>query len=456
MLGSGSFATVYGGSYVFPVHGATSVAIKVFHGTAGDRPGRGEAAAITELMASTRVSVNAHLVQMFGAARLPTHGLCLVMELIVGQSLRIVLDDTAEVLSWELRFRWLYEIAQGMDAMHQHKPIPVLHRDLKASNVLLDSLDVCVAHARIADFGVAKAMDTLIVDTYSRGAMEWTAPETLNGIVSFSSDVYSVSILIYEVLTRAVPFHGTSSAAKSKLISMQREASAFEYDEDIFEDEGIDEEVQRARWIKKRAKTSNRRRPDLELLSADCPPLLVALMHDCWLDEAADRPTFASIVARLAPLATNSGGGGKGGGGGGGGGAKIQQQQAPKVSVYTICSDVLFQATTKLSDEGLSMEKATEIFKNDLVSAMESLFKAIVMQHNLKMPANKAPGLGTYYRTIRVEGVFDKAVVEALDKFCNQRNQVVHEEAAYSVAKIRQAALTCTNALEALKRVYAM
>ena len=461
VLGSGSFATVYGGSYVFPVHGATSVAIKVFHGTAGDRPGRGKAAAITELMASTRVSVNAHLVQMYGAARLPLHGVCLVMERIVGQSLRIVLDTTAEVLPWELRSRWLQEIAQGMNAMHQHKPTPVLHRDLKASNVLLDSLDVVVSCAKIADFGVAKAMDKLVVDTYSRGARDWSAPEALRGgKMSFPVDVYSYGVVTFEVLTRMLPFADKSDREKHRIEVLQMECAQFEYDEDIFEDEAIDEKQQRIRWTRKRDKSFHKRRPDLTLLSADCPTPLVVVMQECWLDESAERPTFANIVARLALLASNS----NGGGGNGGGGSGAKKQRAPKVSIYSLCADEFQKANVGLAEEGLSREKASEIFMKGLVGTLERLFKEVVGQHKLSMPAGKAPGLGTYYRTIRDGksssggvGVFDDhGIVPAMDKLCSHRNQVVHEDVQHSVATIRQHALTCGKVLDALKAVYAM
>lgn len=451
MLGAGSFGTVLGGTYTFSVHGATPVAIKVFQGTAGDRVGQNEARVLAELMASTRVSVHPYLVQMYGAVRVPKNGLCLVMERIAGQSLRVVLDATAEQLPWGLRIRWLHEVAQGMEAMHRHKPHPVLHRDLKASNVLLDSGDVAAAHAKIADFGVARAIDELVVDTYSRGAMEWTAPETLDGRVSFPSDVYSYGILVYEVLTRAMPFHTKSGAEKNKLVSLQRDSAQFEYSEDDFEYEGMDRDKQHAMWARKRERTFTKRRPDMELLSKDSPAALAALMQECWSDEASERPTFGTVVDRLGTI-TNGGAIGTGGGGGHPGGG--QKQPAPKVTVFTICFDVLQKATTKLADDGLSMEKATEIFKTDLVGALEALFKTVAVKRSLKMPANKAPGLGTYYRMIRDEGVFDKPTIDALDKFCHQRNQVVHDEAAYAVPKIRQAAVTCLDALEVLQNAY--
>lgn len=455
VLGSGSFATVIGGTYAFPVHGATPVAIKVFHGTAGGHVTTGEAAALTELMTSTRVSVNPHLVQMYGAARLPGHGLCLVMERIAGQSLRIVLDAKAVALPWDLRIRWLFEIAQGMQAMHEHKPTPVLHRDLKASNVLLDSANVGVAHAKIADFGVAKAIDTLVVDTYSRGASEWSAPEALDGQVSFPIDVYSYGVLTFEVVSRLAPYSNISSKDKMKIVSLQIDCAKFEYDEDIFEDEDADEDLQRNRWEKKRAKTFIKRRPDLTLLNKDSPKEIVGLMKACWLDDAADRPSFAEVVSTLAPLALLSSSARMIGGDGGGGSKK---QSVPRLSIYSISSDVFQKASDALAGEGLSREKAAEIFKNELAGTLERLFKAVVVQHRLPMPAQKAAGLGTYYRTLKDGPAFvgDATIVPAMDKFCSQRNQVVHEDVLPNVATICEHALTCSKVLRLLSNVYPM
>ena len=455
VLGCGSFATVIGGTYNFPVHGDVPVAIKVFHGTAGDRVGRGEAAALTELVASTRVSVNQHLVQMYGAARLHTHGLCLVMEKITGQSMRVVLDETAEILSWGLRIRWLYEIAQGMDVMHQQKPNPVLHRDLKASNVLLDSINVRHARAKIADFGVAKAIDTLVVDTYSRGSREWSAPEALLGFMSFPTDVYSYGIVIFEVLTRLLPFSNKSSGEKTRMEVLQVECAKFEYDAEVYNEEGVDEEQQRARWARKRARTLKKRRPDLDLVGGECPADAVVMMQECWRDEPADRPLFTHIVATFAP-------GGNSGGGGSNPGTDAKKEPAPQLSIYTICGDELRKASVELAEDGLSRERASEIFTRSLAGTLEKLFKAIVTQHKLPMPAGKAPGLGTYYRVLRdVQGsgsdaVFVASSVQAMDKLCSQRNQVVHEDAQYSVPTIRQHALTCIKVLDAVQRVYAM
>ena len=450
-LGSGSFANVLAGVYTFPPHGPTPVAVKVFHGTAGGRVKDTEAAALRELMASTRVSENVNLVQMYGAARLKDLGLCLVMERIAGKSLRDVLDDAVGVqLPMLLRTRWLFEIAQGMQAMHEHKPKPVLHRDLKASNVLLDATDVSVAHAKIADFGVAKAIDTLIFETYSRGAREWTAPETLNGVVSFPTDVYSFGILTFEVLTRDRPFSEKSGAEKDKLISKQRDSAVFEYDSD---DDAYDEGEQRSNWNRKRAKTFVKRRPKMDQISKKCPEVIVTLMQQCWADDPEERPPFANVVATLTPLASSNINSGSSGAGG------AKKQMAPKANIYTIYGDVFRKAAITLGEDGVGIEKASEIFKKELAESLELVFKEIISKNKMVLPAGKSPGLGTYYRTLRdakVGGsrVFDGDTARALDKFCQQRNQVMHEGLHPSVPIIRQHAITCESVLSLLESRY--
>ena len=137
------------------------------------------------------------------------------------------------------------------------------------------------------------------------------------------------------------------------------------------------------------------------------------------------------------------------------------------MNIFTICSDVFQKATAELAVEGLTRESASEIFTKRLAGSLERLFKEVVVQHKLTTPAGKAPGLGTYYRTIRDakggsgscsgSGVFDEhGIVQAMDKFCSHRNSVVHEDVQHAVPTIRQHALTCGKVLDALKIAYAM
>jgi serine/threonine protein kinase len=79
-----------------------------------------------------------------------------------GGSLRQALDRAhlgGITLPWNMRAKWLMEIASGMAQMHDLLPTSIIHRDLKAANVLLSATDLDKAVAKVGDFGVAMAME---------------------------------------------------------------------------------------------------------------------------------------------------------------------------------------------------------------------------------------------------------------------------------------------------------
>ena len=116
-LGSGSFADVYRGEYRFPGRKEpVSVAFKVFRG-GKHIPKDLRAQTRTEAELGARLH-HPNLVQLFGVVERDDIGMALVMELCEGDSLRQALDDTAQALSWELRTRWLLQIAEGMVELH--------------------------------------------------------------------------------------------------------------------------------------------------------------------------------------------------------------------------------------------------------------------------------------------------------------------------------------------------
>ena len=116
-LGSGSFADVYRGEYRFPGRKEpVSVAFKVFRGGKHiPKDLRAKTRAEAELGARLH---HPNLVQLFGVVERDDIGMALVMELCEGDSLRHALDDAAQTLSWELRTRWLLQIAEGMAELH--------------------------------------------------------------------------------------------------------------------------------------------------------------------------------------------------------------------------------------------------------------------------------------------------------------------------------------------------
>ena len=117
LLGSGSFADVYRGEYQFPGRREpVPVAFKVFRGGKHiPKDLRAKTRAEAELGARLH---HPNLVQLFGVVERDDIGMALVMELCEGDSLRQALDDAAQMLSWELRTRWLLQIAEGMAELH--------------------------------------------------------------------------------------------------------------------------------------------------------------------------------------------------------------------------------------------------------------------------------------------------------------------------------------------------
>ena len=260
VLGSGSFADVRSGTYRFRAQGqATDVAYKIFRG------GQNLSASMRETI-EKEVAVGVRLnhpclVRMIGIIHSIQHGPCLVLELCQGGSLRAALDrarDGELSLPWKLRVQWLEQIARGMAELHSLLPSSIIHRDLKAANVLLSSADLPRAVAKVTDFGVATFVQTVRATVSGGGAtgtLAWMAPETFDGKYSEKSDVFAFAVLCYEVMSRALPHAGKSAAEVSKLVMQQFKVSK------ALEKKGVSREEQLDEWLEENPLGA--RRPDL-------------------------------------------------------------------------------------------------------------------------------------------------------------------------------------------------
>ena len=132
----------------------------------------------------------------------------LVMPFIEGGTLRDYLQKR-ERLTIEEAGSFLEQIASALQNAHDHG---VVHRDVKPSNILLRP----DGHAYLADFGLARAKLEAKFQTHS-GAMigtpEYMAPEQSNGHNDHRSDIYSLGIILYQMLTGQVPFTADSPVA---------------------------------------------------------------------------------------------------------------------------------------------------------------------------------------------------------------------------------------------------
>lgn len=134
----------------------------------------------------------------------------LVMPYVEGGTLRDRLLQHA-CLSPSEAGSFLTQIASALQYAHDHG---VVHRDVKPSNILLRP----DGHAYLSDFGLAKAKiagDSLTPVAMMVGTPEYMAPEQLNGVSDARSDIYSLGIILYQMLTGSLPFTAESPVVVS-------------------------------------------------------------------------------------------------------------------------------------------------------------------------------------------------------------------------------------------------
>jgi serine/threonine protein kinase len=130
----------------------------------------------------------------------------LVMEFVEGQTLDKLLHEANNELPFNTALGITQELAEALDYAHAQG---VVHRDLKPANILVTK----DGHAKIADFGIAKLNQAqLTVPGHVLGSPAYMAPEQLNDEgVDGRSDLFSVGVILYSMLTGHRPFQGNSA-----------------------------------------------------------------------------------------------------------------------------------------------------------------------------------------------------------------------------------------------------
>jgi serine/threonine-protein kinase len=151
------------------------------------------------------------IVIIFDAGEEPeTRAPYIVMEYVGGESLEKLLARSDRKLPVDKALQLTIEIAEALDSAHC---MGVVHRDLKPANILLTE----EGHAKIADFGVAKL--SLAHQTSAGrawGTPAYMSPEQLNGdVVDGRSDLFSLGVILYTILTGHRPFQGNSALTVS-------------------------------------------------------------------------------------------------------------------------------------------------------------------------------------------------------------------------------------------------
>ncbi|MEQ2199946.1 hypothetical protein XENOCAPTIV_017756, partial [Xenoophorus captivus] len=167
------------------------------------------------------LSVLSHrnIIQFYGAiVEAPNYGI--VTEYASGGSLYDYLSsDESEEMDMGQIMSWAAEIAKGMHYLHSEAPIKVIHRDLKSRNVVLGADKVL----KICDFGASKFLSHTTHMSLV-GTFPWMAPEVIQSLpVSETCDTFSYGVVLWEMLTREIPFKGLEGLQVAWLVVEKNE-----------------------------------------------------------------------------------------------------------------------------------------------------------------------------------------------------------------------------------------
>ncbi|XP_063080006.1 mitogen-activated protein kinase kinase kinase 9 [Engraulis encrasicolus] len=191
--------------------------------------------------------------------------LCLVMEYARGGPLNRAL--AGKRIPPHTLVDWAVQVARAMLYLHCQALVPVIHRDLKSSNILIlekvENEDLSNKTLKITDFGLAREWHRT-TKMSAAGTYAWMAPEVIrSSTFSKGSDVWSYGVLLWELLTGEVPFRGIDGLAVAYGVAMNKLALP---------------------------------------IPSTCPEPFARLLEDCWNPDPHARPAFPTILDQLTAI----------------------------------------------------------------------------------------------------------------------------------------------------------
>ncbi|CAN5705757.1 hypothetical protein BH18ACI5_BH18ACI5_16500 [soil metagenome] len=200
-LGSGGFGTVYLAQDTWI---DKKVAIKVPHRQGMD---------FGELLREPRLlaSVSHPNIVAITTAEKQDNVFFIVMEYVQGETLENLIASRG-ALAVNRALDFTCQICNAVDHAHRQG---VIHRDLRPANVLVTEKDML----KVADFGTSRFLEIAALGTTVIGSPPYMAPEQFSGKAVFASDIYSVGVTMYQMLTGMLPYDTPSPADVGKLMS---------------------------------------------------------------------------------------------------------------------------------------------------------------------------------------------------------------------------------------------
>ncbi|KAJ1691154.1 hypothetical protein LUZ63_015309 [Rhynchospora breviuscula] len=200
-----------------------------------------------------------NVVLFMGAVTRPPN-LSILTEFLPRGSLYRLLHRPSASLDEKTRIKMALDVARGMNYLHASHP-PVVHRDLKSPNLLVDKNWV----VKVSDFGLSRLKHhTFLSSKSTAGTPEWMAPEVLRNEPSNEKcDVYSFGVILWELATMQKPWSGLNPMQVVGAVG--------------FQDKRLE-------------------------IPTEVHPLVAKIISSCWDNDPCNRPSFAQLIAPLKKL----------------------------------------------------------------------------------------------------------------------------------------------------------
>ena len=152
----------------------------------------------------------------------------IVMELVRGKTLKQIITENGSI-SWKWATNIAIQIASALEVAHKNN---IVHRDIKPHNIIITEDGV----AKVTDFGIAKAVSNSTITAFGTtiGSVHYFSPEQAKGgYTDAKSDIYSLGVVMYEMLTGQVPFDADTSVSVALMHMQEKPVPPIEINKNI-------------------------------------------------------------------------------------------------------------------------------------------------------------------------------------------------------------------------------